>query len=136
MKRVLLLAFCIALSACSTFGPVPRSSMGYHAAPVLGFYGGGYSSYSSSAKIRGSAITPYGRYDPYHIGSARTTGFRYTPHYYRSHGIGHSSSITLGLGYDPFHRSSLFGRHRNSLGYGSGYGGHGLGHGVGHGRRH
>ena len=133
MKRLLLVASCIALSACSTYGPVPGSSLGYDAALVSGFYGGGYSSYySNSARLRGSVISPYSGYDPYYFGSGRTTAFGYSPHYYRNHGSGHSSSITLGLGYDRLHRSSFFGGHRNSLGHGSGYLGYSLGHGVRH----
>lgn len=136
MKRLLLLAFCLALSACSTYGPAPRSSLGYSSAAVSGFYGDGYSSYSTGTRLRGSATTAYGVYDPYYFGSRRTTTFAYPPHYYRSHGLGHSSSITLGLGYDPLHRSRLFGGHRNSLRYGSHYGGHIFRHGIGHRGRH
>ena len=87
---------------------------------MSGQYGVGYSSYSNSTRIRGSVGAPYGVYDPYYFGSSRSTRFGYTPHYYQSHG--------LGLGYDPFYRSSLVGGHRISLGYGSRYGGHGFGH--------
>jgi hypothetical protein len=137
MKRLLLVASCLVLSACSTYGPAPRSSLGYDAAPVSGYYGGGYSSYySSSARLRGSVIGPYGGYDPYYFGSGRTMAFGYSPHYYRDHGFGHSSGIALGLGYDWLHRSSYFGGQLNSLGYGSGYRGHSLGHGARHRRGH
>lgn len=128
MKRLFLLACCLALSACGTYGPVPKSSLGYNSAPVSGFYGGGYSLYSNGMQHRSSAIAPYGVYEPYYFGSLHTTTFGYTPHYYRSHGLGYSSSITLGRGYDPLHSSRLFGGHRNSLRYGSRYGGHGIGH--------
>jgi hypothetical protein len=122
MKRLLLVASCIALSACSTYSPRPGSSPGYDTAYVSGIYAGGYpSNYSNSTRFRGSINSPYGGY---------------SPHYYRNHGFGRSSSITLGLGYDWSHRSSYFGGHRNSLGYGSGYRGHSLGHSVRHRRRH
>jgi hypothetical protein len=103
---------------------------------VSGFYGGGYSSYSTGTRLRGSATTAYGVYDPYNFGSPRTSTFGYPPHYYRSDGLGHTGSITLGLGYDPLHRSSLFGRHRYSQRYGSLHGGYSFEHGIGHRGRH
>jgi len=137
MKRLLILASCIALSACSTYGSAPRPWLGYDTAYMSGSYGGGYPSYySSSARLRGSVVSPYGGYDPYYFGSGRTTAFGYSPHDYRNNGFGHSSSITLGLGYDRLHRSSYFSGHRNSLGYGRYYGGHNLGHGTRHRRGH
>ena len=128
MKRVIVLTFCIALSACSTFGPAPGSSLGYRSATVSGQYGVGYSSYSNRTRFRGSVGVPYGAYDPYYFGTSRSTRFGYTPHYYQSHGVG--------LAYDRFHGSSLFGGHRNNLGYGIRYSGHSFGQGISHRRRH
>ncbi len=128
MKRVIVLTFCIALSACSTFGPAPGSSLGYRSATVSGQYGVGYSSYSNRTRFRGSLGTQYGVYDPYYFDTSRSTRFGYPPHYYQSRG--------LGLGYDRFHGSSLFGGHRKNLGYGIHYSSHSFGHSVGHRRRH
>jgi len=126
MKRLLLIIPCIALSACSTVGSVPRSSLGYDAVPLSSVYAGGYSTYYSiSARHRGSAIGPYSGYYPYYHGSGRSTAIDYLPHYYRIHGLGHSSSITLSPGHNPLYRSSFFGEHRNSLG-----------RSIGHRRRH
>ena len=123
MKRALLLTFCTVLSACSTFLPVPESSLAYSAASRATFYSTAYPSYFSG-------------YSPYYFGLGHSTAFGYTPHYYRGRNFSHSGSITLGLGYDPLHGASLLGGHSGSLGHGNGYSGHSLGHGIGHGRRH
>lgn len=135
MKRILLLGFCVGLNACSTFGPVPASSLANNAAPGAVLYGAGYP-YLNVARPLGTTAFSLGGSDPYYFGLGRSTAFRYTPHYYGSHRLSHSGGITLGLGYDPLRRLNLFGGHRNSLGYGSRYRGHSLGRGIGHGRRH
>ena len=98
-------------------------------------YATGYPSYYYGARLVGTTMFSLGWYDHHYFGLGYTTDYRYPRHYYQSHSLSHSGSITLGHGYAPIHGSSLSVGHRNSLGHSIGQR-HGLGHSVSHGGGH
>ena len=96
MKLILLLAFSIVLSACSTYGPVAASSR-----------------------------ASYGGHSPYYSNSGSRAAYRYAPYapqYHQRYGIGYYGSMAFGHGYEPLYGSGIFGGgHQISLGHGIGH---------------
>ena len=128
MKVIILLASCLAVSACSAFGLDPRSSPGQYSASLPGSYGGAYHSYPNGAQIRRSSNGPYGVYSRHYLRSRHTSTYGYSPGFYRSLAHGHSSSVTPGFSHDPLHNSSLLGEHRYSLNFDNRHGRYGNKH--------